>query len=858
MELPLLPMPVPQIRKRPPGTGRPPNLKFPDKKRQLERLDPTFQSLIDTLDRHQLLLRQDPAGIAPERALVLEVAGSIDNLVQAISYVNGLEFLAEEELTFAPDTDFYVPDTRVGKKGRARDDKPVAGRVYLAMPDIRALRQLVGLWNLYKTGMAFQQGLTPWRHVFEQLREIRAWGPRDRVPPELTDYLAVLLAEDPSSSVRLEVELWSYRSPTRQRQALVSFQDALRLANGSIVYQASISEIAYEAVLIDLPAKSVYSLVQREEVTLALCDDIMLIRPQSMVVLPVNIQGIDSSQPVEPFVSKNETPIVGLMDGVPIQGHRLLEGRLSIDDPDNLDDISVVSKRQHGTEMASLIIHGDRHAGEFPLRRPIYLRPVLYAPDHEADERTQQDRLLIDTIYRAILRMRSGDSEGIATAPTVFIVNLSLGDSRRPFTGPMSPWGRLLDYLAARFGILFIVSAGNILTPLDVATENGIQDIDIPEFRQRAILSALSEQCSQRTLLSPAEALNVLTIGAWYSDNVDVSQRPSLDVEPYIEQGPNITSALGLGHRKVIKPDLFMPGGRERVYVAGVHQGTVTLRASHSRRYGLKVAVPDSLGRLDREGMTSGTSAAAALATRSAHLLFDSLVDAESSGLLTDADPAYYGVVVKALLVHTACWDSIASVVSDIHGPVPQGRYVEYRDRVTRLLGYGTPDIGKAIECGPNRATLVGYGEIVEGETGHVFRIPLPSTLERVTEPRSITLTLAWFSPVNVRRQVYRRAKLEIRPNDLSRRVGVDRARLQPSDKSIPRGSLFHVRYEGSAAVEFVDDGYLEFTIFCREQGGPLNESIRYGVAVTIEAGEHLVIYEEVRRRLAVQARVTI
>ncbi len=165
--------------------------------------------------------------------------------------------------------------------------------------------------------------------------------------------------------------------------------------------------------------------------------------------------------------------------------------------------------------MTSLILHGDRNLREPALQRSIYLRPVLYAPGNGENERTHPDRLLIDTIYRAVLRMKEGDD---ATAPNVFIVNLSLGDKNRPFTRTMSPWGRLLDYLAERFGILFIVSAGNVRNPLPVPAFNGITELEsaTPEERQRAILKALGEQRSQRTLLSPAEALNVVTVGAWY------------------------------------------------------------------------------------------------------------------------------------------------------------------------------------------------------------------------------------------------------------------------------------------------------------------------------------------------------
>ncbi len=126
-------------------------------------------------------------------------------------------------------------------------------------------------------------------------------------------------------------------------------------------------------------------------------------------------------------------------------------------------------------------------------------------------------------------------------------MNLSLGDRNRPFTGPMSPWGRLLDYLAERFGILFVVSAGNVTDPLPVPTFTGTTDLEAATAadRQKAILSALDGQRSQRTLLSPAEALNVITVGAWNEDAVGGANGSGIVYEPYVHAGPNITSALG-------------------------------------------------------------------------------------------------------------------------------------------------------------------------------------------------------------------------------------------------------------------------------------------------------------------------
>src|SRR3546814_18402189 len=68
-------------------------------------------------------------------------------------------------------------------------------------------------------------------------------------------------------------------------------------------------------------------------------------------------------------------------------------------------------------------------------------------------------------IYRAIRAMREGSE---AIAPKVLIVNLALGNRRQPFHGRLSAWAKLLDRLAYQYGILFVISAGNIEAPFAV------------------------------------------------------------------------------------------------------------------------------------------------------------------------------------------------------------------------------------------------------------------------------------------------------------------------------------------------------------------------------------------------------
>lgn len=860
-EFAYLPIPRPESGKRPPGGGGRDNVRRPTRARQVRQFGPVFRRLRDALkeDHDPLTLRDDPAAFAPERALVLEVAGRGEDFYQAVRRIAGLEYLGEEEVEFEPDADFAELDTRKGLEDQVRVDRPLAGRLYLAMPDTEALRQLLSLWERYSAGEQAPRGFGDWFNLFRSLRELRSWGPLDRVPESTIRWLTDQ-TEGQTDPVRAEFELWSYASNLQRRRSAARFEQAVHSARGEILCRASVPEIAYEAALVALPPAEILRLQQRESSPLANCDEVMFIRPQTTAESPASVELLSSGPLEEPAPPADQPPIAALLDAVPVVGHRLLDGRVQLDDPDDLGALSVVSERRHGTEMASLILYGDRNRAESALARPIYVRPVLYAPGEGAPERSQPDRLFIDTIYRAVLRLKVGDQDGGAPAPTVFLVNLSLGDPGRPFTGSISPWARLLDYLADRFGILFLVSAGNIREPLSLPDSNDVGDLHhvTPDVRARVVLEALGSQRSQRTLLSPAEALNVVTVGGWSEDDVDTVSPSALVFPPYDgEPGPNITSAMGLGHRKVIKPDIFMPAGREHVHV--MRRGTeyAIRHLDPGRLYGLRAAAPDPGGRLDGEGLTAGTSAATALATRAAHRLYDALMDEENGAILDGVDPRYYGVVVKALLVHRSRWGDKGALLDDLYGPRGQGKHVARKDNIARVLGYGRPCVEEAMTCAANRATMVGHGLVASDGRAKVYRVPLPASLERVTEPRCITLTLAWFSPVNVRHLGYRRAKLEIRTVDLRKAAGASRAPHQPADPSVGRGSLFHVRYEGDEAVQFIGDGHIMFKVFCREQAGAMDQGIRYGLAVTIEAGDGVPVYQEIRQRLGIQPRVT-
>ena len=331
-------------------------------------------------------------------------------------------------------------------------------------------------------------------------------------------------------------------------------------------------------------------------------------------------------------------------------------------------------------------------------------------------EETPDDRLLVDVIYRAVRRIKEADGDQPASAPSVLVVNVSLGDPRRPFAGQMSPWARLLDYLAYRYHILFVVSAGNIKEPLTLPQFQGWREFEsaTPEQRQAALISAISASKSMRTLFSPAEAMNVITVGSAHRDAV-LARNPAMAVDPFACASlPNISSALGLGFKRVIKPDILADGGREYVRLRGTnpHLHVAPVRVT-GRAFGLLAACPDPNGAdLSATALTWGSSAATALATRAAHLVFDSLMDIDGGSYLTDAPASHHALILKCLLVHGASWGSAGEILDGI----VEGDGAEHKHNITRFLGYGLLEPSRITACTANRATLVGWGEVVSGQ----------------------------------------------------------------------------------------------------------------------------------------------
>ena len=89
------------------------------------------------------------------------------------------------------------------------------------------------------------------------------------------------------------------------------------------------------------------------------------------------------------------------------------------------------------------------------------------------------------------------------------------------------------------------------------------------------------------------------------------------------------------------------------------------------------------------EHFTDGTSAAAALASRTCHQIHDALETAYGDAFMT-LTHAQRATLLKALLVHTASWPQAASeLIKQVLGPADNRQHVRQRDNIRRFLGYG-------------------------------------------------------------------------------------------------------------------------------------------------------------------------
>lgn len=691
-ERPLILFPKPEQAERIKRKMFPPQPSYPSITRQYDRLNPYFGVLRQAFQQKAVAIQNSPVGLNPEFAFVFEVVGSVENFYSAVKKVEGMEWMFEASTDeIEPDNDFYNIDDAGQRK-----ESNLSGRVYCVMSNQEAMNQLLSLWDRHVAGETdvFERGFTGLRDVFVHIKNIRPWGPEDRIyETHIMEYWRESLEIAGNQEVPFEIELFFRSNPTSRSIASKTIEHAVVELGGTVCSQCAIESINYHSMLVVLPRQHIQSLLDTyEQISIACIDDIMFFRPVSQAVVKgyEDTVALDTdSTPVD--IQPEAEPIIGIFDGMPIQNHRLLSGKLIVDDPENYENNYLEKYRCHGTAMTSLILYGDLNRNDQVLNRRIYFRPVLKPVLDflgNANERVPADIIFVDLIHRAVTRMFEGDSANQAVAPSVKVINISIGDPARQLTSIMSPLARLLDWLSYRYKVLFVVSAGN----QNVGGLN--MDISFEEFkalsqekRNEWVFAHLKDEIRNLRVLSPAEGINSLTIGALYTDVCQMTEndRQATAVSDGL---PSPVSSFGLGYNRSITPDLYYYGGSK--FLIRAQDGGLRWALS-GREPGCKVAAPYGDGAESGQAFSFGTSDAAAQTTHETGKCYDVLDEIFLNETGHSIPNGYTAILLKGMLTHGATWNSCADEISRLTQlPI---------NKLQRWLGNGVPDISRVMEC---------------------------------------------------------------------------------------------------------------------------------------------------------------
>ncbi|NCO68576.1 MAG: S8 family peptidase [Nitrospirae bacterium] len=884
---------------------------YPTFQEQKDRLTPQFESM------YQSFITDTTAGIEPESVLVIETTGKIEDFQRAVRAIPGLEWLAEiDEEEVSPDEYNYqtckigkrlfyekidgidckwsskiwellkengfinkdgsVTDKNLGEfkqlipeelseykekiistiKNKISEDRkiPISGRLFLSMSNKQALEDLLGLWKKWdKEDKKLPRGYAKWLEIFKHTKSIRKWDIQDRLRDTgiIDSWKKDLdIKKGTASKIAFEIELW-YRRDDKRREISAKIEQLISEEKGNIIATCTIKEIQFYAIKAELPPDCIEKAIKFEYAKIFNSSDVMFFRPIGQSISEIYPDGVEGDFEVGNVSGK---PVIAILDGAPFVNHSLLKNRLILDDPDDFERDYQANERRHGTAMASLVCHGELDAREKPLPRPVYFRPIM-KPNPEdfinrpPSEIVPKNIFFEDLIERSVHRIFKGDGSEKAVAPTVKIINLSVCDPSRIFFNQLSSCARLLDWLSEKYQVLFCVSVGNITSDIDLQKNpkdiKALSDDDLTKLTMQIIQTDIRN----RKIFAPADSINAITIGAVHADRssiINIGNR--IDILPN-QLLPSPVSALGFGYKKSIKPEIYLTGGRQ-LYDYATNKYEVS---DSGEAPGQCVATaPVMAGETSRCVYTRGTSNSAALASRGAAQIYEvlNLLMSENARAMDDKNIA---VILKALLIHSASWgDSYKILEACLKN---KNNSQGFKKVVARYIGFGIPDISRVLECTAQRATAIGYGEIRNDEK-HNFRFPLPPSLSGLNEMRRLTITLAWFSPINAGNRKYRKANLSFEPKDIKSIIGVER--INADGQQVKNGTVQHEVLEGKEVVAYQDDEFLNISVICREDAGGLDKEVLYGLAVTLETAEGvgIPIYEEIRERISVSVPI--
>lgn len=724
-------------------------------------------------------------------------------------------------------------------------------RVVLAAPDDESLTAFTERVTQYESGPregrvetapVAQDGLAiaqqpssksaPHENFLDRVDGLRPYMPDDVPTEALTSALAAAASE--TTVLRVDIQCWCPDNERVARDQLESVMRAVSRGGGAVLD----STLRHRAGL---------SLI-RAEVQAGLCERLFSVsHVRSIDVLPrpdltvrevfgANIESLPAV-----IGPTDDAPTIAVIDSGVRSSHPLISaafvGQVGIGTLDDDGD-----EEGHGTFVASLALYGP-------------LEPLLRdAEPIRAAARLFSVKVLDSTASFPLGTLWESDllsAVELAIDQGAQIVNISLGDSRRPYRSSRpTALASALDDIARRRNVVLVISAGNRRP-----------DSASLEAAQGYTVQLLND--STAGLLDPSTSALALTVGALCGDDTQGMRevREQIDCVPIgTMNAPSPWTRVGPGAARMIKPDVAMPGG-------GASFDTMSNRVMQTRDTSVVGAEGVRAERLFR--LDAGTSFAAPLVAHAAARVWAS-------------NPAYTANTVRALVLASS------TPVPSVFDRPDSG---DARKAMHRLVGFGRPDASRADSSSDHRAVLVATDELPI-DSVHLYRVPLPLSFFESGGTRKIGVALAHDPEVRASRldhmsctmsfHAFHGVGLDEVANAFLQAIKDEEAteeaesdsenagdaavplairsrllKLLPADTWRARGANQFACIERRVRFDRDKGEEIVLAIRCVNKWAPSGARQGYSVAVVMERDtQHTAVYADLRVRLEQQARV--
>ncbi|HGS7150257.1 TPA: S8 family peptidase [Klebsiella variicola subsp. variicola] len=391
------------------------------------------------------------------------------------------------------------------------------------------------------------------------------------------------------------------------------------------------------------------------------------------------------------------------------------------------DDYNQRPYNDHGSRQAGLCIYGDFLSlilSDQAFSIPYYIESGRILPPRTANN---------PALYGAITTGTSSRLE-LENPHWSRVYSLAVTAEPNSVGGQPSSWSAEIDKFC--FGLeddirrLFVISAGNS-EPRNLSLD----------YWDSATLAEIED---------PAQSWNALTVGA-YTDKTTNTDPDYVGWSPFAvseDIAPSTRSSISWGWRKhaPYKPDLVEEGGNK---LLSPNRDEITNTT--------ELSLLTTSGRATNQlfEVNSDTSAACALVSKHAAMLMAQY-------------PEYWPETIRGLLVHTAKWTS--RMHTRYRTELGKTSAKSAKETLLRMVGYGVPNLQRAMHSAENALTLISQSEILpfnRAGTGdptlnemHLFSLPWPVEALRLLPPETnvtLRITLSYFIEPNPSQKGFRR-----------------------------------------------------------------------------------------------------